>query len=140
MMAKATRSSLEQELREMGYRVTHQRRIILEELKKMDSHPTAKEVYEVVRARLPNISLGTVYRNLSVLEELNLIQKIQYDHTSHYDGDFEKHYHLKCVECEGVYNVHPSVINALDTRLLESQGFELLDYKLELYGRCPICR
>ena len=84
----------------MGYRVTRQRRIILEELRKMDSHPTAAKVYEIVRHRLPNISLGTVYRNLNVLDDLGLLQKIQYGNASHYDGNLQRHYHLKCVQCE----------------------------------------
>mgnify|MGYP001560062751 CR=1 FL=1 len=124
----------------MGYRVTRQRQIILEELRKMEVHPTATEVYEVVRARLPNISLGTVYRNLNILEALGFLQKIQCGNTSRYDGNLQRHYHLKCVECEKVYNVDSSIFQALDTHLLELEGFELLDYKLEFYGRCPSCQ
>ena len=139
-MSKAQKNAMENELREMGYRVTRQRRIILEELRKMDVHPTATEVYEAVRDRLPNISLGTVYRNLNVLEAVGLLQKIQSGNTSRYDGDLHQHYHLKCVQCGQVFNVDSSLIQALDAHLLELEGFELLDYKLEFYGRCPDCR
>jgi len=58
------------------FRMTRQRRIILEELRKVDSHPTADEVYEMVRRQLPRISLGTVYRNLEILSREGLIQKV----------------------------------------------------------------
>ena len=58
------------------YRMTNQRQIILEEVKKVHSHPTADEVYERVRKKIPRISMGTVYRNLDVLSKTGLIRKI----------------------------------------------------------------
>ena len=56
--------------------MTQQRRVILEELRKHNTHPSADEVYDMVRARLPKISLGTVYRNLEILTELGEIQTL----------------------------------------------------------------
>ena len=139
-MAPIRDKPLKQELQELGYRITRQRQVILEELRKVDSHPDAKEVYDIVRHRLPNISLGTVYRNLNMLEQLGLLHRIQYGNISHYDGDLQRHFHLKCVMCAEVFNVDSSIIQGVDAHPLESQGFEVLDYKLELYGRCPNCR
>ena len=60
------------------YRNTRQRRIILEELRGVKSHPTAVEIFERVRRRLPKISLGTVYRNLDLLTRLGMIQKLEW--------------------------------------------------------------
>ena len=59
------------------YRMTTQRKIIMEELAKVTSHPTAVEIYEMVKRKLPNISLGTVYRNLELLADQGKIQKLQ---------------------------------------------------------------
>ena len=68
-------------------RMTHQRRIILEELRNTRSHPTADEVYEIVRKRIPKISLGTVYRNLELLSESGVIQKLEIGGTQkRFDG------------------------------------------------------
>ena len=58
-------------LKKRTHRMTQQRKVILEELKNMNSHPGADEIYERVRKRLPRISLGTVYRNLEILSEFN---------------------------------------------------------------------
>jgi Fur family ferric uptake transcriptional regulator len=57
--------------------MTRQRRVILEELRKVNTHPSADEIYEIVRKRLPRISLGTVYRNLEILSESGDIQKLE---------------------------------------------------------------
>jgi Fur family ferric uptake transcriptional regulator len=57
--------------------MTRQRKVILEELRNVDTHPSADEIYEMVRKRLPHISLGTVYRNLEILSETGAIQKLE---------------------------------------------------------------
>jgi Fur family ferric uptake transcriptional regulator len=59
-------------------RLTSQRQVILEELKKVTSHPTANEVYDMVRKRLPRIGLGTVYRNLDLLADKGIIRKLEF--------------------------------------------------------------
>ena len=61
-------------LQEINRRITKQRQVILEELRKLNTHPSADEIYKVVRRRLPRISLGTVYRNLEVLVQMGEIQ------------------------------------------------------------------
>ena len=67
---RANMKELSEGLRQKGYRFTRQRRIILEEVRRQQYHPSAKEVYDAVKVRLPNISLGTVYRSLGVLVDL----------------------------------------------------------------------
>ncbi|MDP3286289.1 MAG: transcriptional repressor, partial [Desulfobacterales bacterium] len=74
-------------LKRKNHRMTRQRAVILEELKKVKTHPGADEIYEMVRKRLPRISLGTVYRNLEVLSELREIQKFEHVGTlKRFDG------------------------------------------------------
>jgi Fur family ferric uptake transcriptional regulator len=72
--------------------MTRQRRVILEELRKVDTHPSADEVYEMVRKRLPRISLGTIYRNLEILSETGEIQRLETgSHLKRFDGRADDH-------------------------------------------------
>ena len=80
--------------------MTQQRKVILEELKKTNSHPGADEIYERVRKRLPQISLGTVYRNLEILSELGEIQNLELGGgLKRFDSNPKKHYHIRCIRC-----------------------------------------
>jgi Fe2+ or Zn2+ uptake regulation protein len=82
-----------------------QREAILEVLRETDTHPTANWIYEKVREKIPNISLGTVYRNLSGLTADGEILQIDVgDGFEHYDGDISPHLHLYCKECEKIFD------------------------------------
>ncbi len=77
-------------------RLTTQRQVILEELGKVTSHPTANEVYDMVRKRLPRIGLGTVYRNLELMAESGLILKLEVGGTQkRFDATTDLHYHIR---------------------------------------------
>jgi len=122
-------------------RTTEQRRVILEELSKLRTHPTANEVYEIVRKRLPRISLGTVYRNLEVLSESGMIQKLEMAGTQkRFDGIIENHYHVRCVKCGRVDDVPGKPISSINEALNGSTGYEILWHRLEFVGLCPRCR
>ncbi|MYE90629.1 transcriptional repressor, partial [Candidatus Poribacteria bacterium] len=88
---------LSEGLRQEGYRFTRQRQIILEEVQRQQSHPSAKEVYDAVKLRLPNISLGTIYRGLGVLVELGLIRKVEHGEYARFDANLVDHHHLICI-------------------------------------------
>ena len=91
-------------------RMTRQRMVILEELKKVRTHPTADELYAMVRARLPRISLGTVYRNLDFLAETGEILKLEAAGSiRRFDGDIRPHQHIRCTNCGRVGDVMSSV-------------------------------
>ncbi|MDR2745258.1 MAG: transcriptional repressor, partial [Desulfovibrio sp.] len=76
--------------------MTRQRSVILEELRKVDTHPTADELYTIVRVRLPHISLGTVYRNLEYLVAAGEIARLESAGTSmRFDGDVSGHQHVR---------------------------------------------
>ena len=122
-------------------RMTRQRQMILEELKKVTSHPTADAVYRMVRRRLPRISLGTVYRNLEVLAKHVLIQKLELGGSQRrYDGNPKRHYHVRCVRCGRVDDVPIGTMPAIEDILRGGRGYEILGYRLEFMGVCPKCR
>jgi len=130
---------LSEALRGEGYRFTRQRQIILDELRKRECHPSAKEVYDAVKVRLPNVSLGTVYRNLGILEELGRIRRLAHGESSRFEANLNDHYHLICTKCDQIFDVDTSILEKLNTQELEANGFEINGHKLELYGLCPNC-
>ena len=84
---------------------SRQREAIINVLRSTDTHPTAGWIYEKVREEIPNISLGTVYRNLSALSEAGEILSINVgDGYEHFDGDISPHLHLYCRECEKIFD------------------------------------
>ncbi len=122
-------------------RNTRQRTVVLEELKKVSCHPTAAELYEFARARMPKISLGTVYRNLELLAQNGVIQKLQISGAEdRFDGNPERHYHVRCVRCGRVDDVHgvPGDLVRADFRTLS--GYDIIGHRLEFDGICPACK
>ncbi len=122
-------------------RMTRQRRVILEELRKVNTHPSADEVYEMVRKRLPRISLGTVYRNLEILSESGDIQKLEPGCSlKRFDGDPSEHCHIRCVRCDRIADV-PMVpeLEMIDLEQVNTTNFEVIGHRLEFLGVCPIC-
>ena len=124
-----------------GYlRETSQRRVILEELGKMTTHPTANEVYEIVRKRLPRISLGTVYRNLELLSESGLIKKLEMAGTQkRFDGTIYNHYHIRCVKCGRIDDLKLPAIESIDDTAATVSDYRVLWHRLEFAGLCPEC-
>jgi Fur family ferric uptake transcriptional regulator len=142
-----------------NHRTTRQRSVILDELRKVTCHPTATTLYELVRRRLPSVSLGTVYRNLEVLVALGLAQKIEGQGQARYDGCAEAHLHVRCVKCGRVddlpeVNAHPegAATSSWNQRRhsapLEEPsqdandcgGYQILGCRVEYFGLCPRCR
>jgi Fur family ferric uptake transcriptional regulator len=120
--------------------MTRQRRVILEELCKVDTHPSADEVYAMVRKRLPRISLGTVYRNLEILAESGDIQKLEPGGTlKRFDGKTEHHYHLRCIRCDRVFDAPADFDITIKHDLKNATDFKIIGHKLEVIGICPEC-
>lgn len=107
----------------------------------MKTHPTANEVYEMLRKRLPNISLGTVYRNLEILSENGMIQKLELAGTQkRFDGMNDFHYHARCVACGRVDDVALDLMPMIDESAMRSTNYEIFSHRLEFIGLCPDCR
>ena len=123
-----------------SYRMTRQRQIILEELRKVDTHPSADEVYETVRKRLPRISLGTVYRNLEILSELGEIQKLELGgDLKRFDRNSNKHYHIRCMNCGRVDDAPIAPLNQVEDELYGATVYTIIGHRLEFEGLCPQC-
>jgi Fur family transcriptional regulator, ferric uptake regulator len=122
-------------------RSTKQRQVILDEVRKLCTHPTADEVYEIVRCRLPRISLGTVYRNLEMLAAHGVIQKVDTSGTQRrFDGNPTPHYHIRCMECGKVDDVPVESIPSIEEVVRDVSDYEVLGHCLEFRGLCPQCQ
>ena len=125
-------------------RMTKQRKVIIEELSKVKSHPTAYDIYEMVRSKLPQISLGTVYRNLEHLSSRGLIRKLDMGKDQRrFDATIDEHMHIRCLSCGKVedLSLNPSLDIVTMIKNVSSQsGYEVLGCKMEFQGICPQCR
>ncbi len=122
-------------------RMTNQREVIIEELKRLNSHPTADELYEIVRKRLPHISLATVYRNLEQLSEAGIIKKLEYPgRQKRFDGNTSEHSHIKCIKCGRIADVAVKPRSDLKDMIDDAMGFKVLEAKIDFTGLCPECQ
>ncbi len=122
-------------------RMTEQRRVILDEIRRMRTHPTADQVYDAVRARLPRVSLGTVYRNLDTMSRCGVIRKLaMVEGQARFDGDTEGHLHVRCTVCGHIADVHQTAAELPWETVAEETGFEVTGQRLEFEGICPACR
>ena len=121
-------------------RMTLQRKTILDILRQTKSHPSADEIYELVRKQLPRISLGTVYRNLELLAKTGLIQKLELGGTiKRFDWNPNKHYHIRCLVCGQVDDAPIAPLNQLEDELYGATVFSIIGHRLEFEGLCPDC-
>ena len=122
-------------------RLTTQRQIILEELSKVKSHPTASELYDMVRKRLPRIGLGTVYRNLELMAESGMILKIEVGGTQkRFDATTDAHYHIRCSVCGKVDDIDVPVVKELVAQATETSSYLIQGHHVEFTGVCGDCQ
>ncbi len=117
-----------------------QRDMIKEFLMTRKDHPTADMVYMNVRQQNPSISLGTVYRNLTLLADIGEIQRLRLgDGVDHFDADTSEHYHFVCSKCGGVVDLEMDSINQItDTAQAHFKG-HIAGHITYFYGTCENC-
>ena len=134
---------LSKAVHETGGRMTEQRRAVLEALASVNTHPTAAEVYELVRAKLPDVSQGTVYRNLHKLIELGYAIELDYGSgAAHFDACVEPHHPVRCTECNQVADLEGCEQPApdLESARRAAGDWIIVDCRIEYLGLCPTCR
>ena len=122
-------------------RRTAQRQIILEELAKVKTHPTANDLYDMVRKRLPRIGLGTVYRNLELMSNKGIIQKIEVGGTQkRFDAITEPHCHIRCTCCGKVEDIGLTVTDDMFKTAAKNSPYQITGYSIEFTGACLDCQ
>lgn len=125
----------------MALKYSRQRQVIKDFLMNRKDHPTADVVYMNVRQEYPNISLGTVYRNLTLLADMGEIQRLRLgDGVDHFDADTSRHYHFVCSECGSVTDLKmDNIDNIIDIASMNFDG-EIQGHVTYFYGICGNCR
>jgi len=120
---------------------TVQRKIIIEELISMTQHPTADNLYVAVKKRLPKISLGTVYRNLQTMVDLQLVDKIviKIQDEARYEIHKEPHYHVVCTRCFAMQDLGSFRSVSLEPTAQKISGYFPLQHEVTVFGICPDC-
>jgi Fur family peroxide stress response transcriptional regulator len=120
---------------------SRQREAIKAFLVNRTDHPTADTIYSCLRQEYPNISLGTVYRNLSLLEEIGEITRISAGTgAEHYDGNCAPHQHFICTRCHRIYDVHIAHMDALLELSAEYCPGKVESCCTSFYGICEECQ
>lgn len=103
-------------------------------------HPTADAIYTTIREEFPNISLGTVYRNLNLLVELGEAQKLTCgDGKDHFDGDTSPHYHFVCRCCGAVTDLPLALMEDVTKQAQADFPGHIDSHTIYFYGSCPNC-
>jgi len=121
-------------------RKSKQKQAVLRVLNDTTSHPTAKWIYEEVRKEIPDISLGTVYRNLKLLKREGKILELDFTTLSRFNGSIHNHYHFRCERCGGIFDADEPVDRVMDDRVAQKTGFKVTHHRLEFRGLCKDCQ
>lgn len=121
-------------------RKTKQRGAILRVLRSTDIHPTADWIYQEVRKEMPNVSLGTIYRNLKTLVEMGEVQELSYGSGySRFDGKPHDHYHFVCDCCGKIEDLEIECMKELEDEVAAQVMGKVYRHRLEFYGTCAEC-
>lgn len=119
---------------------SRQREIIYNQVMQYPTHPTAEEVYRSLKNDNPNLSLGTVYRNLNQLSEAGILLKIPIaDGGDRFDGRTDKHYHMICEKCSRVFDVELDCLEDIPNTVKNAAGHVITRVTLNLKGICSEC-
>ena len=133
-------------LKEKGYKLTPQRRAVLNIImENPGKHLTTEEIYDLVKVQCPDIGLATVYRTLQILNEMDLILKInlddgcsRYEYNIHQDD--HEHHHLICSGCGKILEVNDDLLDSIERQIEKDFDFVITDHKVKFFGLCSNCR
>lgn len=124
----------------MALKYSRQREAIKEFMMTRKDHPTADVVYMNVRKEFPNISLGTVYRNLTLLSDMGELLRLRVgDGVDHFDATTTPHYHFICQECGCVTDLEIPIMHSIDDIATEALGGQIYGHVTYFYGKCKNC-
>ena len=138
MSTKSTRRALNIP----GLRITNQRALILEVIRRGRGHLDADEVYRRAREKQPRLSLSTVYRTLQTLKKLGLVEEVHFDEAHHHYEikPSAEHHHLVCLGCGQVVEFQYPLGRLIKRNIIEIKDFEIIDTELRMAGYCAKCR
>jgi len=137
---------LREKLKEKGFKLTPQRRAILDIILETEGkHLSAEEIYDLVKVKCPDIGLATVYRTMQMFEEVGLVYKHNFDEVrSRYEinhhNEYHQHHHLICVGCSKVIEVEEDLLEQLESGIEKKYNFKISNHNVKFFGYCEKCR
>lgn len=128
-------------LKQHNVRITPQRYAILAYLIETDTHPTADDIYQALMNKFSSMSVATIYNSLKLFIRLNLVTELKYgDTSSRFDFMGHKHYHVICMTCGQIDDIHYEGLATVEQLAHEKTQYNIMSHRLELYGVCPECQ
>ncbi|QSZ28045.1 transcriptional repressor [Aceticella autotrophica] len=126
-----------QKIKENNYKITPQRELILDIMLNTQRYLSVKEIYEKVKEIFPQVSIDTVYRNLSLLKKINIIVEVKICSNVMYEVQKDLHGHvMRCLQCGKIYELN---MCPLDLFIDQIKDFHIVDHKIEITGYCKEC-
>jgi Fe2+ or Zn2+ uptake regulation protein len=140
-MASTLEQDIRDKFRKSGYTLTSQRRAVLEALEEANGHPSAEDIYLIVKKKNPRVALGTVYQALSVLEEIGVVDPKHWSESpTRYDLNVEPHLDIRCARCGAVSEIPSVELGELEERIRSNTPYEVTRTTIVVEGFCPSCR
>jgi Fur family transcriptional regulator, peroxide stress response regulator len=133
------REEMERALRAAGYRITAQRKAIVDYLVSNQEHPGAYKIFEEVKKVRPGLSLATVYNTLQVLTMNGLIKRLTFKEDNRYEANLSYHINLICASCGRIQDFEAGS-HMSPEQVREKIGFEVMTYRMEYHGLCSECK
>jgi Fur family peroxide stress response transcriptional regulator len=132
---------LERSCRERGLPLTIQRRAVFEAILDRDDHPSADQILEQIKDRIPDISRTTIYRILDTFVQLGLITKICHPSAvARFEPKIYQHHHLVCLDCEQIIDLEDERLNTIAFPNVSRKDFQITDYHIHFRGVCSTCQ
>lgn len=124
-----------------GVAVTHQRQVIYETIRALHGHPSPEEVYARVKAKIPSVSLATVYKNIHLFIESRVFSKVSLHHGSlRVETNAKPHHHLVCTSCKSITDIDASELGLVSRAKRLRGGFLAQRYAVDVLGLCADCQ
>ena len=140
-MGTTLETDIRERFRRSGYTLTSQRKAVLEALGESRGHPSAEDVYLLVKQKNPRVALGTVYQALGVLEEIGVIEAKHWSESpTRYDLNVVPHLDIRCLSCGEVSEVPGVHFGGLEESIRAATPYEVTRATVVVEGLCPTCR
>ena len=141
MAKKDSTNKLVERFREAGFKITPQRMAVLDFLEGNTSHPSAHEVYKVVKRKFPTTSFATIYNTLNAARDMGLVLELTLDSEKrHFDPNTSPHHHILCAKCRRVDDVGGELLGGFNIESFEIGGYKVTGFIVDFHGLCPKCR
>ncbi|CAH2213140.1 Fur family transcriptional regulator [Tepidibacter aestuarii] len=133
-------------LKEEGYKLTPQRRSIVDiMIKNEGKHLNSEEIYDLVKIACPEIGLATVYRTLQLLDDIGAVSKLNLDdgccrYEINLNDETHNHHHLICKKCNKIMEVEEDLLETLEEQIEKNYGFKIFDHDVKFFGMCNSCK